>query len=180
MVTVIPCQWTSTQLKCSLQPTALILDLIKVTFHLACLECWIKVWYRQYSLLHMASRTCSWSLASYRWNIGVCGGAVGWGTALQARRSWVRFLMVSLEFFIDINPSGRTVALGYSQPLTEMSTRSISWGWRRPLCRADNLTTFMCWLSWNLGASTAWNLQALSRALMELLFLLLQMEHVYM
>ena len=30
------------------------------------------------------------------------GSAVGWGTALQAGRSRVRFLMVSLEFFIDI------------------------------------------------------------------------------
>jgi len=30
------------------------------------------------------------------------GGAVGRGTALQARRSWVRFPMVSLEFFIGI------------------------------------------------------------------------------
>jgi hypothetical protein len=26
------------------------------------------------------------------------------------------------------NPSGRTVALGSTQPLTEMSTRNISWG----------------------------------------------------
>jgi len=24
-------------------------------------------------------------------------------------------------------------------------------------------TTFMCWLSWNLGASTSWNPQGLSR-----------------
>ena len=30
------------------------------------------------------------------------GGAVGRGTALQVRRSRVRFPMVSLEFFIDI------------------------------------------------------------------------------
>ena len=30
------------------------------------------------------------------------GGAVGWGTALQAGRSCVRFPMVSLEFFIDV------------------------------------------------------------------------------
>jgi hypothetical protein len=29
-------------------------------------------------------------------------GAVGWGTALQTGRSRVRFLMVSLKFFIDI------------------------------------------------------------------------------
>jgi hypothetical protein len=35
-------------------------------------------------------------------NSGVRGGAVGRGTVLQAGRSWVRFPMVSLEFFIDI------------------------------------------------------------------------------
>jgi hypothetical protein len=34
--------------------------------------------------------------------------------------------MVSLEFFIDINLSDRTKALGSTQPLTEMSTRNIS------------------------------------------------------
>jgi len=33
---------------------------------------------------------------------GAHGGAVCCGIVLQARRSWVRFLMVSLEFFIDI------------------------------------------------------------------------------
>jgi hypothetical protein len=33
-----------------------------------------------------------------------------------------------MEFFIDINPSDRTMALGSTQPLTEMSTRCISWG----------------------------------------------------
>ena len=29
-------------------------------------------------------------------------GAVGWGTVLQARRPWVRFLVGSLEFFVDL------------------------------------------------------------------------------
>jgi hypothetical protein len=33
-----------------------------------------------------------------------------------------------IEIFIDINPSDRTMALGSTQPLTEMSTGSISWG----------------------------------------------------
>ena len=55
------------------------------------------------------------------------GGAVGWGTALQAGRSRVRFPMMSLEFFYLHNPSGRTMALGLTQTLTEMSTSSISW-----------------------------------------------------
>ena len=33
-----------------------------------------------------------------------------------------------IEIFRGHNPSGRTVALGLTQPLTEMITRNISWG----------------------------------------------------
>jgi hypothetical protein len=33
-----------------------------------------------------------------------------------------------MEFFIDINPSDRTMAMGLTQPLREVSTRCISWG----------------------------------------------------
>jgi hypothetical protein len=33
-----------------------------------------------------------------------------------------------MEFFIDIYPSDRTMALGSTQPLTEMSTKIISCG----------------------------------------------------
>jgi hypothetical protein len=36
------------------------------------------------------------------------------------------------------------MALGLIQPLTEVRTRNISWGQRRPVRRADNLTSFMC------------------------------------
>jgi len=37
------------------------------------------------------------------------------------------------------------MALGLTQPLTEMSTRNISWGVKAAgVFRADNLTTFMC------------------------------------
>jgi hypothetical protein len=43
--------------------------------------------------------------------------------------------------------------------------------------RADNLTTFICRLSWNLGASTFWNPQGLSRPVMGLLYLLLDCVH---
>jgi hypothetical protein len=32
-----------------------------------------------------------------------------------------------MEFFINMNPSDRTVTLWSTQPLTEMSTRCISW-----------------------------------------------------
>jgi hypothetical protein len=33
-----------------------------------------------------------------------------------------------LEFFIDVNPSDPTMALGSTQPLTEIGIRIISWG----------------------------------------------------
>jgi len=56
------------------------------------------------------------------------------------------------------NPSGRTMALGLTQPLTEMSTRNIFWVYRRPVLRADNIIALMCRLSWNMRASTSWNL----------------------
>ena len=59
-----------------------------------------------------------------------------WGTRW---RSWFRQCAKSRKVagsnphgFIGIfhwyNPSGRTMALGLTQPLTEMSTRNISWG----------------------------------------------------
>jgi hypothetical protein len=45
--------------------------------------------------------------------------------------------------FSDLpNPSGRTMALGSTQPLTEISTRNLkqeTWGKVRPARRADNL-----------------------------------------
>jgi hypothetical protein len=41
----------------------------------------------------------------------------------------------------------------------------------RPVHRTDNLTTFKCRLSGNLGASTSWNPQGLSRPVMGLLYL---------
>jgi hypothetical protein len=73
-----------------------------------------------------------------------------------------RFPMLSLEFFIYII---------LPQPLTEMSTRNIFWGKRRPMRRADKLTTFICRLSWNLGTSTSWKPLGLSMPLLGLLYL---------
>jgi len=98
-------------------------------------------------------------------------------------RSWLRHCATSWKVAGSIpdgvigifhwrNPSGCTMALGLTQPLTEMSTRNISWGKRRPVRRADNLTTFKRRLSWNLGASTSWNTQSLSRPVIGLLVFL--------
>jgi hypothetical protein len=56
---------------------------------------------------------------------GTRGGAVGWGTALQGGTLRFHFPIVSLEFFHWHNSSGRTMGLGLTQPLTEMSTGNI-------------------------------------------------------
>jgi hypothetical protein len=60
---------------------------------------------------------------------------------LQDRRSWVRFMMRSSDFFNLPNPSSYTMALGSTQPLTEMRTRNLPGGKGRPARKADNLTT---------------------------------------
>jgi hypothetical protein len=70
------------------------------------------------------------------------------------------------------NPSSHTMALGLTQPLTEMSTIIIRGGQRRPVRRVDNRTTFMYRLSWNLGTSTSWNPMGLSRPVMRLFYYL--------
>ena len=104
---------------------------------------------------------------------------INWGTRWL---SWLRHCATSRKFAGSIpdgvigifpwnNSSGRTMALGLTQPLTEISTRNISRGQRRPVRSAENLTTFMCRLSWNLGASTFWNHQGLSRPVMGLILL---------
>jgi hypothetical protein len=67
---------------------------------------------------------------------GACGSVVGWGTMLQAGRSPVRVLDV-VDFFNWRNPSSRTMALGSTQPLTEMSTRNLPGGKKRPAHRAE-------------------------------------------
>ena len=56
---------------------------------------------------------------------------------LQTERSRVQFPIMSLT-------------LESTQDLTEMRTRNISWGWRRPVHRADKLTTLMCRMSWGI------------------------------
>jgi hypothetical protein len=57
---------------------------------------------------------------------------------LQAGRSPVR-VQNEMDFFNSPNPSSRTMALGSTQPLTEMSTRNLPGGKKRPARRANNL-----------------------------------------
>jgi hypothetical protein len=57
---------------------------------------------------------------------------------LQAGRSLVR-VPDEVDFMNLPNTSSGTMALGSTQPLTEMSTRNLSGGKKRPARRADNL-----------------------------------------
>jgi hypothetical protein len=45
-----------------------------------------------------------------------------------------------VDFFNLLNPSSRTMALGSTQNLTEMSTRNLPGGKGRPAHKTDNLT----------------------------------------
>jgi hypothetical protein len=70
--------------------------------------------------------------------------------AIEGTCSWLRHYATSrkvtgsnpdgVDFFNLPNPSSRTMALGLTQPLTEMSTRNIPGGKGRPVRKADNLT----------------------------------------
>jgi hypothetical protein len=57
---------------------------------------------------------------------------------LQAGRSPVR-VPDEVDFFNLPNPCSRTMALGSTQTLTEMSTRNLPGGKKRPARRAGNL-----------------------------------------
>jgi hypothetical protein len=87
----------------------------------------------------------------------------GWNLALPDLQRWSMFLfwiyirimlcksegsgfysrwgnLIFPDFFNWPNPSSRTMALGSTQPLTEMSTRNLPAGKGRPARKADNLT----------------------------------------
>jgi hypothetical protein len=70
--------------------------------------------------------------------LGARGSVVGSGTIVQAGRSPVQVLD-EVDFFNLPNSSSCTMALRSTQPLTEMSTRNLLGGKKRPAYRADNL-----------------------------------------
>jgi hypothetical protein len=75
---------------------------------------------------------------------------------LQVGRSPFR-VPDEVHFFNLHNRSSRTMAMGSTDPLTEMSTRNLPGGKKRPARRADNLAPSMSRMSENVGASTSRN-----------------------
>ena len=51
-----------------------------------------------------------------------------------SRKVWGSIPEGVIGIFYSHNPSGRIMALGMTQPLTEMSTRNISWGGKGGRC----------------------------------------------
>ena len=80
----------------------------------------------------------------------VRGGSVGWGTAVQAERLWIRFPIRSLEFLIDINLPATLWPQGW------LTLRGKGG-------RCEGLATLP--RSWNLETLISWNPQGLSRPL---------------
>jgi hypothetical protein len=70
--------------------------------------------------------------------MGACSNVVGWG--ITSRKVAVSSPDEVIGFFSWPNPSSRIMALGLTQPVTEMSTRNLPWGKERPSRKVDNLT----------------------------------------
>jgi hypothetical protein len=60
--------------------------------------------------------------------------------ALDIKGVCVNRKFIFVAIFIKWNPSSRTMVLGSTQPLTEMSTRNLHGGKGRPAHKAGNLT----------------------------------------
>jgi hypothetical protein len=98
-------------------------------------------------------RFYNWEFVNY---VGACGSVVGWGTMLQAWRSWVRFPMRSLGFSVDLILPATIWPRGSTKPVTEMSTRNllgVKDGWRVRLATSPLLTDCLE----NVGASMSHN-----------------------
>jgi hypothetical protein len=78
----------------------------------------------------------------------------GWGTMLQAWKSRVRIPMRLLNLFNSFNLSSHSMALGFIQPLTDVSTKRSFWWAKRcrrggPHCHlwADYVENVESWTS---------------------------------
>ena len=118
------------------KPHAIQVNISYVCVCVAC-HCWFIFSGKEYFVLREFYNLMPWFLTlgcSVEW-LGLQHD-IAWGTRW---RSWLRHCATSRKVTGSIpdgvigifhwrNPSSRTMALGLTQPLTEMSTRNISWG----------------------------------------------------
>jgi hypothetical protein len=98
---------------------------------------YVIAWRYQFIKIHLSTNSCTIELKyhlklHYICFVGARGGVVGWGTTLQTGTSRVRFPMVSLELIPWHNCFGRTMALGSTQPLIEISNEGVKQPHYRP------------------------------------------------
>jgi len=91
------------------------------------------------------------------------GGAMSGGAALQAGRLRFRFTVVSMEIFIEIILPTALCPWGRLSVEQKKIPGIFLRGKAGLVRRSDKFTTFMCRLTWNLGTSTSWNPQGLSK-----------------
>jgi hypothetical protein len=92
-------------------------------------------------------------MSNYMSLSGVRVGEVGWGTALQAGRSWFRFPMVLLGIFID-----SSFRPHYGLGVDSASDRGTTWGGKGGRC--VGLKTLPPYLE-ILGAWNSWSSKGL-------------------
>jgi hypothetical protein len=124
------------------------------------------------SVLHNIWQLCSLNIHNHYQPVG--GRSGSWLRHCDTNRKVAGLIPDDVSgFFHWHDPVGRAMALGFTQPLTEMSTTNISCGVNAAGAYGWQPTTFMSQLSRNLGASTSWNLLGLSRPVIGLLYLYL-------
>jgi hypothetical protein len=105
------------------------------------------VWWRQ--LLHSTQWEKKYvDLCIHK---GARGSVVGWGTMLQAVWSPIR-VPDEVDILNFPNTYSRTMALGSTQSLTEISTRNLPGGKKRSARRADNLAAIYEPNVWKCGS----------------------------
>jgi hypothetical protein len=90
-----------------------------------------------YSLICLAWNMDNAKCKAFRTNEGTHGSIVGWGTIHRKLEDHGLIPNEVIGFFNWPNPSSLTMALGFTQLLTEMSTRNLPVGKGRPVNKAD-------------------------------------------
>jgi hypothetical protein len=112
----------------------------------------------------LQSASCSYGVRCRAKNPSLSSGQFDIKRILRGKPEGRGFFLYGVTgFFHWHNPSGRTMVLGFTQPLTEMSTRGISWG-KGSQCVELTTLSLSCDECLEIQkASNSWNPLGLSR-----------------